>query len=80
MNYFGEDTFYYIFKDGEGNELAGRVTVSVASVLDPATLLADEGEGLSGGIVLINALENDMHPEGFSFEVTGVGNGSIWYY
>ncbi|MCR9125636.1 MAG: Ig-like domain-containing protein, partial [Rhodobacteraceae bacterium] len=76
-NFFGEDSFTYTIRDELGAEETGTVTVTVTPVADDPIANADFGTVLVGNeSVTIDALANDVSPDGLSLSYGPVQNGA----
>ncbi|MDZ7813043.1 MAG: Ig-like domain-containing protein [Ideonella sp.] len=76
-NYSGVDSFTYVVSDGQGNESAGTVTLTVTPAANTApTAVNDNATVAQDGSVTIAVLSNDSDPEGDTLSVSAVGSAN----
>ena len=79
-NYNGTDQFVYTINDGNGNNASATVDVTITSVNDLPTAVADSGSTYGTTPVTIDLLFNDSDIDGGTLAIGGTSspaNGSI---
>jgi hypothetical protein len=63
-NFFGDDSFDYVLRDGDGGEAIGTVSLRIAPVNDAPTIVDDSYSGDEDRTITGNVLDNDSDIDG----------------
>jgi len=72
----GADSFNYTISDGNGGNATATVNVFIDPTPDPPIAVNDHVQTNEDTVLTINALNNDIAPDGQSFSISGRTNGS----